>query len=74
VCALDLFGLFARNEASEQSDVDLLVEFDRAVGYFGLVDLQEYLAGLLRRRIDLSTLRSLKPRIRKQVEQGLVKP
>jgi predicted nucleotidyltransferase len=49
VCALDLFGLFARNEATEQSDVDLLVKFDRAVGYFGLVALQKYLAGLLRR-------------------------
>lgn len=72
VRSLALFGSFARNEATDQSDVDLLVEFDRAVGYFGLVALQEHLAGLLRRPVDLGTLRSLKPRIRRQVEQDLV--
>ena len=61
-----------RDEATEQSDVDLLVEFDRAVGYFGLVALQDHLADLLRRPVDLGTLASLKPRIRQHVEQDLV--
>lgn len=72
VRSLALFGSFARNEATEQNDIDLLVEFDRATGYFGLVALQEYLAELLHRPVDLGTLHSLKPRIRQQVEQDLV--
>ena len=72
VRSLALFGSFARSEDTDQSDVDLLVEFDRATGYFGLVELQEYLAGLLRRPVDLGTLHSLKPRIREQVEQHLI--
>jgi uncharacterized protein len=72
VRTLALFGSLARNEATDQSDVDLLVEFDRAVGYFGLVALQDHLADLLRRPVDLGTLASLKPRIRQQVEQDLV--
>ncbi len=50
----------------------MLVEFDRAVGYFGLVALQDHLADLLRRPVDLGTLASLKPRIRRQVERDLV--
>jgi len=72
VRTLALFGSVARNEATDQSDVDLLVEFDRATGYLGLVALQEHLADLLRRPVDLGTLRSLKPRIRRRVEQDLI--
>jgi predicted nucleotidyltransferase len=37
VKSLLLFGSVARDEAASVSDVDLLVEFNRPVGYFGLV-------------------------------------
>jgi uncharacterized protein len=37
VKSLLLFGSVARDEATTASDVDLLVEFNRPVGYFGLV-------------------------------------
>jgi len=40
VISLALFGSVARGEARPDSDVDLLVEFDRPVGLFGLVALQ----------------------------------
>ena len=36
VKSLSLFGSVARDEATEASDVDLLVEFDRPVGLFHL--------------------------------------
>jgi predicted nucleotidyltransferase len=47
VTSLSLFGSVIRNEAREHSDVDLLVEFDRPVGYFHLFHLQDYLENLL---------------------------
>jgi predicted nucleotidyltransferase len=72
VRSLALFGSLARNEATGHSDVDLLIKFDRTVGYFGLVALQNHLADLLRRPVDLGTLAALKPRLRQQVEQDLV--
>ena len=40
VKTLSLFGSVARDEATSSSDVDLLVEFDRPVGYFGLFALK----------------------------------
>ena len=43
VRSLALFGSVVRNEANEDSDIDMLVEFNRPTGYFGLVALQEYL-------------------------------
>jgi uncharacterized protein len=47
VKSLSLFGSVARNTATQLSDVGLLVEFDRPVGYFHLFRLQEYLEKLL---------------------------
>ncbi len=67
VKSLALFGSVARDEANEGSDVDLLVEFDRPVGFFGLIRLQEHLEGRLGRKVDLGTPGSLKPRIRARV-------
>jgi uncharacterized protein len=65
--SLALFGSVARNEAVETSDVDLLVEFDRPTGYFGLIALQECLEELLHCKVDIGTARSLKPRLRARV-------
>ena len=67
VRTLSLFGSVARNEATEVSDVDLLVEFDRPVGYFGLIALQEHLEGLLQCKVDVGTFHSLKPRLRQRI-------
>src|SRR5436309_3130639 len=62
--SLALFGSVARDEATETSDVDLLVAFARPVGLFGLYALQNYLVQLLGCAVDLGTLDSLKPRMR----------
>lgn len=67
VRSLSLFGSVARDEDGPASDVDLLVEFDRPVGYFGLFALQDYLESLLDYKVDLGTPDSLKPRIRDHV-------
>ncbi len=69
VKSLSLFGSVARDEATEVSDVDLLVEFDRPTGYFGLIALQEHLEGLLGCKVDIGTRNSLKPRLRTRVLQ-----
>jgi predicted nucleotidyltransferase len=67
VVRLALFGSVARDEAGQDSDVDLLVEFDRPVGLFRFMELQSYLEDLLRSGVDLGTPQSLKPRIRDRV-------
>jgi hypothetical protein len=68
VKSLTLFGSVARDEAAAGSDVDLLVEFDRPTGYFGLFALQDHLESLLGCPVDLGTPGSLKPRIRERVK------
>jgi uncharacterized protein len=65
--SLSLFGSVARDEATAASDVDLLVEFDRPTGYFGLIALEEHLEGLLGCKVDVGTRNSLKPRLRNRI-------
>ncbi|MBP1624833.1 MAG: polymerase beta domain protein region [Acidobacteria bacterium] len=67
VQSLSLFGSVCRDEAGPDSDGDLLVEFDRPVGYFGLFALQAYLESVLGCKVDLGTPNSLKPRVRDRV-------
>ncbi|MBU0511025.1 MAG: nucleotidyltransferase family protein [Chloroflexi bacterium] len=64
---LYLFGSVARGESTATSDIDFLVEFNRAVGYFHLFALQDYLESLFDCKVDLGTPDSLKPRIRERV-------
>lgn len=72
VKSLSLFGSVARDEATSTSDVDLLVEFNRPVGYFGLFALQDHLEKILGCSVDLGTPDSLKPRIREHVLGELI--
>jgi predicted nucleotidyltransferase len=73
VKSLLLFGSVARNEATSASDVDLLVEFNRPVGYFGLFALQDYLENLLGCPVDLGTPDSLKPYLKERVMGELIR-
>jgi len=47
VKSLALFGSVVRDEAADNSDVDLLVEFDRRISLFHLVGTAQYLEELL---------------------------
>ena len=69
VAGLTLFGSVARNQATEQSDVDILVRFEGAAtsrSYFGL---QFYIEDLLGRRVDLVTDKALRSEFRPYVER-----
>ena len=62
---IGIFGSFTREEQTETSDVDLLVEFEqeeKSVDHF--LDLADFLEGKLQRPVDLLTLDSLSPYLR----------
>ncbi|MCL4550155.1 MAG: nucleotidyltransferase family protein [Bacteroidetes bacterium] len=49
-----VFGSFAKNSANDQSDIDIVVEFEKPIG-LKFVSLAEYLEKKLNRKIDLLT-------------------
>lgn len=67
VAHVSLFGSFARDEARDDSDVDLLVEFDRPIGLFEFVRLQRELGEWIGRQVELVTHGALKPQLRDRI-------
>jgi predicted nucleotidyltransferase len=63
---IGIFGSHARNEETGESDIDLLVEFSRPVG-FEFLDLKDYLEKVLNKPVDLVTVNALKPSMREAV-------
>ena len=72
VKSLRLFGSVARDEASEQSDVDVVVDFDMTPSLFGFLRLKGYLRDLLGTKVDLVTETGLRERERPFVEKDAV--
>jgi uncharacterized protein len=69
---LAVFGSTARDEALEDSDVDVLVEFTTDPTFNGYFDLKFFLEDLLERNVDLATGNMVRPEIRSYVERDLI--
>lgn len=59
--SLAIFGSVAREEASAESDLDVLVEFRRPIALSGFLRLEQTLTKIAGRPVDLVSRASLKP-------------
>ena len=69
---LSLFGSLARDEATPESDVDVLVEFDSTPNFDNFMGLKIFLEDLLHAPIDLVTVKALKPKMRPLIEKEVI--
>lgn len=70
---LGLFGSFARDEATGESDVDLLVEFEPgAKSYRRFMSAVFLLEELLGREVELVTPEGLSPYLRDEIARSVV--
>jgi uncharacterized protein len=69
VKSLSLFGSVARDEATDASDVDLLVEFEEGahVGLFGFIDVKLFLEDVLECKVDLVMPDALRKEFKEEV-------
>ncbi len=56
---IGLFGSYAQNEQTDNSDIDLLVDFRKSPGW-DFFDLQDFLEAELNTKIDLVSVKALK--------------
>jgi len=68
--SIALFGSITRNEATNKSDVDILVEFDKPLG-LDFVLLADELETILGVKVDLVTTNALKPKMFEYIKQDL---
>lgn len=69
---LALFGSFARDQATDGSDIDVLVRFDVPPDWRRYFGAQGYLEDLLGRTVDLAIIQDLRDEIRPYVEQEAI--
>lgn len=67
---LAIFGSYARNQQSNTSDVDILVEFDKPIGV-EFIDLALELETLLNEKVDLVSKNGIKPKYFQSISQEL---
>jgi predicted nucleotidyltransferase len=67
---LAIFGSYARRQQRENSDVDILVEFNRPIG-LEFIDLAEELEQILQIKVDLVSKKGIKKKYFKSIETEL---
>ena len=67
VIEIGLFGSYIKGNQKKTSDVDILVEFEKAIDLFTFVHLKNHLSDLLGVNVDLVTKKALKPEIGKRI-------
>jgi predicted nucleotidyltransferase len=61
---LGLFGSYVRGQARQSSDIDILVEFSKTIDLLEFVALEKYLAEQTGAKIDLVSIKALRPEFR----------
>lgn len=72
VTELGVFGSFVRDEQTENSDIDILIDYKDGTSILTLGGLQYMLSELFDKKIDIVMKKSLKKRIGKQILSEVV--
>lgn len=67
-----IFGSYVRGEEKEDSDVDVLVDFEEGADLFDFVGTALFLEDKLHRKVDVVTERSLRKEIKPYVLKEIV--
>ncbi len=60
---IGLFGSYSDNEQNEESDIDILVEFEKPIGW-KFFTLEKYLESIFNKKVDLVTRKALKKQLK----------
>ena len=71
VTMIGVFGSAARGEATERSDIDLLVEFSKRKSLLKLVALERQISAALGKKVDLLTEAAISPYLRDRIKRDL---
>ncbi len=69
---IGVFGSYARNEQTKESDLDILVNFGETISLLDIIGLEQELSEKLGVKVDLLTERAVHPKIKKYIEEDLI--
>ncbi|MFW6282209.1 MAG: nucleotidyltransferase family protein [bacterium] len=71
VKSIGFFGSYSRQEAIEDSDIDILVEFSESIGW-EFIDIKNFLEEKLGKKVDLVTPEALRPEFKEDVLKDVI--
>ncbi|AXE17291.1 nucleotidyltransferase [Runella rosea] len=66
-----IFGSYARNQQRQDSDLDILVNFEKTVNLLDFVGIEMDLTDILGIKVDLVSEKSILPAMRPYIEKDL---
>jgi predicted nucleotidyltransferase len=67
-----IFGSYARGEAGEDSDIDILVEFEKSATLLDLAGLGNFLEEKLKHKVDLVSHNAVREEIRPHLYSEII--
>ena len=71
---IGIFGSFARGEQKANSDIDVLVEFDGLPDIFLLIDLEDFLKKLTKRKVDVVRKNAVREELKDIIAKEVMYP
>jgi predicted nucleotidyltransferase len=71
VNTIGLFGSVVRDDFTEKSDVDIIVDFTRPIG-IEFIDLADYIESKLSKKVDLVSRNGVKAKYFHQIESEII--
>ena len=69
--SIGIFGSFAREDFQEDSDIDILIDYDQPIG-MEFIDLAEELEKILNRKVDLVSKKGVKQKYFEEIKKDLI--
>ena len=68
---IGIFGSFVRDEMTDKSDIDILVEYARGTTLFDIIKMQMELSEKIGRKVDLVDKEAVYPKIMEYIKRDL---
>ena len=72
ITEMGIFGSYVRGEQKKRSDVDILVEIGEPVSLLTFVGIENYLAKILKTKVDLVPKDSIRPELKERILKEVV--
>lgn len=69
---IGIFGSAVRGEQGKKSDIDILVEYEELPDLLDFINLENYLEGILKRKVDLVEKHGVRPELKDQILSEVV--
>jgi len=64
---IGIFGSYVKGLQNDKSDIDIIVEIERPIGFLKFMKIQLYLSRVLKKSVDLLTFDSIKPYMQNEI-------